>query len=387
MYIWVIFNFKNSYKSNQNSNYMGCLTNIVGVTASTTIPFYDELSEELQTAIATSEGDKYLDTLTGGIDLNTIDDVDYMNMVLNDGVKACAEASKVLNDELLVALNNRYQASKPKFIGDIGRMSFSGNLSYPTKYHGMRLRCNEPIAGNIRISRIKLGVNGAATFNVYIARCDSRNDVISEILHTLEVTTVPSVMTNIDISGVTGGIVLPMEINGVEQEYYIFYNRDEASGLYPKNNEIKCGTCTSANRAMDMLRNFVHATGVYFNDQNDLPQVASDSYAHGFVVTATIGCEHESVICREYAKKEAMSLVMATAAQLKAGELWIEYIFKSGYVNKTNLQNREYLWGKRNHFRAEFDKRITVLATSMTVGETNCYTCKDEVITKGLIRA
>lgn len=366
---------------------MGCLTNIVGVTASTTIPFYDELPEQLQTDIAASMSGNYIDVLTGGIDLTTIDDLDYMVRILEDGLRACGQAEKVLNDELLVALNSRYQASKPKFIGDIGRMAFSGNLSYPSKYHGMRLRANQPIAGNIRISKIKLGVNGAATFNVYIARCESRNDVISEILHTLEVTTVPSVMTNIDLSEVEGGIVLPMEINGIEQEYYIFYDRTEAGGLYPKNNEIKCGTCTSANRAMDALKNFVHAQGVYFEDQNDLAQVASDSYAHGFVVTATIGCEQESVICREYAKKEAMSLVMATAAQNKAGEIWIEYIFKSGYVNKTNLQNREYLWGKRSHFRAEFDKRITVLATSMTVGETNCYTCKDEVISKGLIRS
>jgi hypothetical protein len=364
-----------------------CLDNIVGVTDKITIPFYADLEAGLKTAIATSSSGLYLDSLPGGIDLMAVDDETYMPSVLQLGVDATNNASKILNDELLLAINNRFKAAKTKYIGFIGRRTVSATSSSSGNIQGHRYRMHEPIAGNIAISAIGVNVNGAATFNVYIGRREAydtgiNNRGIQEVLHTLPVTTVANTWTNATLP--SGGIKLPMEIDGVAQEYYIYWKRDEAGGLFAKNNDMKCGTCGSA-KANDAISNFMHYNGISYPNTDNVVNGSTDKLGHGLSVSAVVGCDHTMVICREYNKKEVVQLMMDRAALYKAGELWIEYIIKSGYINKENMQNREYLWGKRNHFQKEFNERITAIANAMELGETNCYVCKDDTMFKGTI--
>lgn len=365
---------------------MDCTNDLVGVTANTLIPFYDELTTDEQDAIIVSKSGLFVDTLPGGIDLMTIDDVDSMRMALTEGLNATKEASKILNDELLIAINSRYQAAKAKFYGDIGRRSISANLSTSARYQGQRYRMHEPIAGAIRINRISVCVSGTANFQVYIGACDAGERNFGTALYGFPVASVAGTWTDADLTSVPDGIALPMQVEGIAQEYYIFWDSTEAGvGVKPKNNEIKCGTCGNAT-AVRALDNYMMYNGVSFNDLNNLRSgVTLDKYGRGLSINCTVGCEHEMIICREYNKKEAVSLMMNRAAWYKAGELWIEYGIKSGFVNRNNMTNREYLWGKRNSFRAEFDKRITAIADTMTIGETNCYVCKEDTIIKGHI--
>lgn len=361
-----------------------CLENLIGVTKNTLIPFYDELTEDMRDNILLSKSGLYIDDLPGGVDLVTVDDVDYMTGLLTLGLQAREQAIKTLSDELLLAINNRYQAGKTKFNGNIGRLTVSATSTSSGLLQGHRYRMEEPIAGFITINKISVAVSGAATFNVYIGRCDHWEPAIQETLYTFPVTSVIGNWADCDLSSATGGIQLPMQIEGIPQEYYIYWNRTEAGGLLPKNNEIKCTTCSgvNTNKALD---SFMEFHGISFGSTDVLRNVNIDKKGHGLSVYATVGCNTSNLICREYEKKEAVQLIINWAALYKAGELWIEYIQKSGYVNKSNLQNREYLWGKRNHFRAEFDKRITVIANEMQLGETGCYSCKDDKIQKGTI--
>ena len=39
--------------------------------------------------------------------------------------------------------------------------------------------------------------------------------------------------------------------------------------------------------------------------------------------------------------------------------------------------NKEYLWGKRNHFRASYEGRINYLAASIDISSSSCFICKD----------
>lgn len=362
-----------------------CLKDIVGVTANTQIPFYDQLDPEQQTAIAVSGSGNYMDKLTGGIDLMGVDDVDYMKAVLNLGLDARNEASRILNDELLVAINNRFHPSKSKYNGFIGRRTISATNNSTANLQGQRYRTHQPIAGLISISSIALCLNGVGSFNVYIDRCNTHDCAITTgHLYTFPVTTVANTWTNVDMSSQPGGIQLPLEVEGLAQEYYIYWNREEAGGLLPKNNDMKCGSCGGKVQS-EILLSFMNYDGVAFTDTNKLMSVRNDRMGHGISVSAVVGCDHATVICREYDKKEAVKLMMQKAAQYKAGELWIEYILKSSWVNRDGLQSKEYMWGKRNHFSSEFDKRITAIANAMELGETNCYVCKNDTMMKGTI--
>lgn len=366
-----------------------CLTNIVGVTDSITIPFYDQLEDEQQEAIALSTSGLFLDTMTGGIDLTGVDDVTYMKSVLDLALKACSEASKVLNNELLIAITNRFHPAKTKYIGFIGRRTTSATFNSAPNIQGHRYRMQEPIAGNIAISSIGVNVNGNATFNIYVARRDAydngiNNRGIAEVLYTFPVTTVANTWVNANMASQPGGIKLPMEVEGVAQEYYIYWKRDESGGLSPKNNDMKCNTCGNKN-ANAALSGFMLFDGIAMANTDNVLNISLGRFGHGLSVNAVVGCDHSMVICREAEKKEVVKLMMEQAAQYKAGELWIEYILKSAWVNRDNLQSREYMWGKRNHFSAEFGKRITAIADAMELGETNCYVCKNDTMIKGTI--
>lgn len=361
-----------------------CLLNLTGVTESTTIPFYDQLDDAQTAAIAVSSSGLFLDTLTGGIDLMGIDDLIYQKSILDLGLKACVESSRIMNDELLLAINNRFHPAKTKYNGFIGRRSVSATLQSTPNYQGQRYRMNEPIAGLISIKSIGVNVNGVGTFNVYISRTNARDPTTEEILFTFPVTTVANVFTNVDMSSQPNGINLDMQIEGVPQEYYVYWMRDESGGLLPKNNDMRCYTCSN-NQAASALGGFMEYNGVAFSDPNHLFSVIIDKFAHGLSVAAIVSCDHTTVICREYQKKDAVRLMINKAGQYKAGELWIEYILKSAWVNRDGLQSREYMWGKRNNFKAEFDTRVTAIANEMELGETNCYVCRNDTMFRGTI--
>ncbi len=361
-----------------------CLLNLVGVTDKTDIPFYADLDAELQEDIAVSSSGHFMDRLTGGIDLMSVDNAEYMALVLKLSLDAKTEASRILNDELLIAINNRFHPSKTKFNGFIGRRTYSATSSTASNLQGHRYRMLNPIAGLITINSIAVNVNGAGTFKVYVDRCNSWDSEIAETLYEFPVTSIAGNWVNADMSSQQGQIILHMEIEGEPQEYYIYWKRDESGGLSPKNNDMKCYTCGNK-RQMYALEEFMLFNGIAFGSTSQLRNVNLDRLGHGLSVAAVVGCDHSEIICREYNKKEAVKLMMDKAAQYKAGELWIEYVMKSGYVNRDNMQNREYMWGKRNNFRKEFDERITSIANAMELAETHCYQCKDNIMQKGTI--
>ncbi len=359
-----------------------CISDIIGVTNNTLIPFYDELDSDIQDLIISSKSQLYMDTLTGGIDLMMIDDKDYMISVLNLALQAKAEAEKILQDELLLAINTRFIEAKPRFNGFIGLRPISATSASSGELQGHRLRMIEPIAGNIIINKVSVNISGSTDFNVYIAVCNAYEKQIQQVLYTLPVTSTAGSWSDCDISDQGGQIILPMEIEGIEQEYYIYWKRSEAGGAFPKNNEIVCISCLGK-KTTRALEEFMDFKGISFASTDNVRNASIDRLGHGISLSAVVQCDQTMVICREYDKKDAIRLMMNKAAQYKAGELWIEYILKSGVVNKVALQSREYMYGKRNNFSAEFSKRITAIADSMTLGETACYTCKQDKVIKG----
>lgn len=357
--------------------------NIVGVTNNTALPYIDDVPEQLIEDCAVSNSGLYMDSLPGGIDLTMLDDAQSLEVALNLGLKAAKQASQMLYSELVVAIANRYKAGKPRFNGDIGRRTVSANLTSQARIQGHRYSVDTPIAGEIEITRIAIQLNGSnPDGKIYIGRSEYGEKAMLEVLHELPVTATVGQWASATLPD--GGIKLPMQIDGVAQDYYIYWDRNDFPGLLAKNNDIKCGTCGSNNN-INALSNYMHYSGFATSSTDKLNNISTDSKGHGISVTAVVGCNTTNVICREYEKKEAVKTVMDRAALYKAGMLWIEYINQSGFLNRFTMMNREYLWGKRNHFEAEFNKRVTVILDNMTLGETGCYECGDKKIIKGTI--
>ncbi len=123
---------------------------------------------------------------------------------------------------------------------------------------------------------------------------------------------------------------------------------------------------------------YLQVDGIGFTDPaNMVTSGSTDGYTHGFILDVEIKCESKPLICREYNETEKISVAMAWAANFKTGEYVIEEVLKSAEVNRYTLQAKEYNWGKRNHFRAEYDARVKFIAAEMNPNNSDCFMCKE----------
>ena len=363
---------------------MSCFNDLIGVSnKQEALPFYDTLNDDLVTAMETSASGLYMDTLTGGIDLLTLDNQDFMVQVLQAGWDAKKQAEITTRGDLSVAINNRYQAAKKAFNGNIGRTLITTTIAPTGNLQGLRFRMEEPVGGFITISRIQLAVNIAQSFNIYIAQCNA-HDQQATVIYTIPINSVANSFATAQITVPGGLIKLPMQVEGLAQEYYIYWDRTEAGGASPKNNQLRC---YCANDPLWSAMDYMNIQGMGFTDINNLFSHTADLNAHGLSILARVACDDETVFCREFEDKDVISTVMGWAELFKAGELWIEYVLKTNTVNRETMQSREYLWGKRNHFRTEYETRIQWLVSNMTLDDTNCYKCREDKMFKGKILA
>ena len=88
----------------------------------------------------------------------------------------------------------------------------------------------------------------------------------------------------------------------------------------------------------------------------------------------------DKLICREYDRENAIAVTMAWAVMYKAGELLIESILNSNEINRYTMMNREALYGKRSHFRKEYETRIMYLAQVIDFSSSDCFICRDNTM-------
>jgi len=100
---------------------------------------------------------------------------------------------------------------------------------------------------------------------------------------------------------------------------------------------------------------------------------------NGLVIDMTLTCQPDNVIYENYnTNHNGIAHVLAYAARFKTAELLIESILSSGTINRFTMMDNQYLWGKRNHFRKEFQDRINWLISTdgFDLSTDNCYQCK-----------
>jgi hypothetical protein len=350
-----------------------CMAGVVGVTKNESLPYWGNLTTDFQDKLKLASSGLYLDQLPGGPDLTTIDDLKLMEHMLTQGQLAIDAANIVAKGDIIMKLNTLYKLGKKKFNGFIGRRDVSTNINVSGQLQGIRLRAREPIGGFINIAAINVCMNGAGTFKVRVAQANALNKM-GTVINEYDVTSVAGNWTPVTLTG--GPLLLPLEVLGLAQEYWIYWDKAETGNLLPRNNEIKC---QCSNDAVSAAYDYVKIDGFAMSDITQLwNNVSYDYYAHGLSLSTTIYCDNLTIICKEFDNSEPIAISMAWAIAYKAAELWIEYLFKTNFVSREMVNSREYFWGKRNHFRAEYEARIQYIGNNLSLDDTNCYVCKGD---------
>ena len=102
-----------------------------------------------------------------------------------------------------------------------------------------------------------------------------------------------------------------------------------------------------------------------------------NNFAHGFSLDVEIKCDTGRLICREFDSQNKIAVASAWANLYKAGELLIEKILSSSEITRFTLMNREYLYGKRNNYKKEYEMRIQYLAYEIDVTRGDCFICQN----------
>lgn len=347
---------------------MDCLINLIGISASDCICVTDGLTEEQKIELKTSVSGLYLDThLEGGVSLSDVRLLDNCEEYFKMAKDAIKVAERKFADDLMVAISRKYKSTKPKFLGTLGQITYSGNLPVNKKFQYLKV---SPKSGSkssiLTVNGVRLITNsdGIVTVRIIAVRKGERN---GEEIFSSDLTLLANRFTGVNIAE---PLKLPLSANGYELEYYFIWERPEGLSIDPKDNKTTCN-CSGGN-AFD---GYVTLSGGESEDLEDL--VSTDKLSHGFSIDAEIKCETGNVICREFNEANEIAKVSAWSILYKAGELLNEYILGSSEISRFTTMNREHLYGKRNHFKKEYEMRIAYLAGEIDLSSSDCFICRE----------
>lgn len=345
---------------------MECLDNIIGISNATCECVLSGLSTEQKEEVRKSVSGLYLDgDLEGGVSLSEIKLLDNCEDYFNLAKKAILHAKKAFESDIQVAIGSKYKTSKARFVGELGRLQNTGPMAVQKPFQYMKIKPLTISPATMKIHNVRLNINTAKATNVkLIAVMDglTYGDTIFEAV----VNTVANRFTNVEIPI---NLQVPLVVNNRPMHYYFIWERE--GNELPQDNGLSCG-CSGG----DAFDAYVQLSGGQSDDLETLGQVV-DKYAHGFSVDAEISCETGGLVCSEFRNDDKIAIVSAWANLYKAGELLIEYVLQSPEINRFTLMNREYLWGKRNHFKKEYEMRIAYLGSEIDVTKSDCFVCRD----------
>jgi len=345
-----------------------CLQNLIGITKSDCNCTVDGLSDtDLDEGLPEGEhwynqstSELYLDELEGIVPLKAINDsTECVSEMAKWYYNAREQAIKFLGDDVRVAITQRLANSKKAYIGKIASTKFSGTQLLSTTYGGLKLATAQMKGGTIKIDRLTTMMNTTATFDVLVYK-NVANSGDFELVTTL------IGIQSIANTAKENIVDLTLTMNEYGTDFYFIY---QPSGFQPLKNNIGCG-CSGGAEAN--LRKFMAINGVYGNNVDSL---STTSNAMGLSLNATVSCDTSIVVCELYNNNQEAALVMAYAARYKAGELVHEYVLKTNQITRYTMSSREFLWGKRNHFKKEYNDRVTWLASIVDMDLIGCFGC------------
>jgi hypothetical protein len=353
---------------------MTCLKNIIGVTNSDCACITGGLTSDQTADVKKSVSGLYMDDVEGGVSMKGLGDVDSCLTFYQMATRARDNGTQRLQDDLIIAISNRYKKNKNAFVGQIGRMSYAQSLGIAKPVQAIRMRPIDFSDAVLTISRMTIILNEVVTglvVNIWRVPVDT---VMGTLVNSFSVDTVANGYVTIpDTAPPSLPLSLPFVYQNQMVEYWITYDLTGQTAQ-PKDNQLESATCT---KGVLPYSDYVQVYGAQLDSETNFSGYNLDTYAHGLILDADIRCNNEELVCREYSEDDAIAITMAYAARFKAAELLIEYVLGAPDINRYTTMAREYLWGKRNHFRAEYDARVLYLASTIDVTSSNCYVCRE----------
>jgi hypothetical protein len=358
---------------------MKCFENVIGVTTSDCSCIVEGLDAATRDKLKISKSGLYLDNLPGGVQLKSLQYIDACKDMAALTFGAIENAGTQLSKDIVLAMADTYSKSLKAFVGTIGQLSYSGTLPVSKKYQYFLLSATPGADAILTINRLFVILNASENLTLKIIKTP-QNGALGVEIKSINFTS----SANNQVQLLTEPLVLPLTENGRPLDYYFVYDTTPGAGVQPKNNKIQC-SCPDSQK--QTLAAYVRGIGGQMDNINNLNDKTADGYTHGIVLDADVRCNTEQFVCREYDNAEATAVALAYCLWYKAGELLIEGIMNTNEINRYTTLNREYLWGKRNHFAKQYAERLPFLAQTIDVTSSNCYVCKDEAILQGNILA
>lgn len=347
---------------------MDCLTGVVGVTNVDCECATGSLTPDQKAELSASSANfYYLDNIPTSVDLATIRSKGTCRDFYQFSTDALRSAINTLSDDITAALAMKYPQKQGAYHGSLGRTTFSGNLPAKKPLQFMRVNAiSSKSDAVLSFNRVKLFSNVVGTTTFYVLDRDLK------VLH--QVDNIALNANTFTLFSMPEKVVLPLYHENGDATYYFAW--ENIAGGMPKDNKVSCG-CSGG----DGWNGYVNVVGGEADNMDDLLSVRTDNRTHGIVIEGgELRCVTSKFVCREYDDKDAIAVVSKWAVAYKANEILVESILASRQVDRFTLMDREHLYGKRNHYRSEYQNRVQYIVDHVDTTSNSCFLCKDRRI-------
>lgn len=351
---------------------MECLDHIIGVSRTEC----ECIDANIDSEDRKSKSGIYLDEVEGGLKMTALDKMDCQTFV-EKSKRSIKRAKDMFIEQIIAAYSTSdYRRSYEDFNGRIGKVTHLKTLTNLKQYAGLSLQPGYIRGAKMIVKKIGLIISQQSDVQLQVYRSDGIDDDI-ELIETVVIPTLANIRS---VKELDEPLILPFsDDRGLPLKYYLVYDTIEY-GL-PRDNQAAC----NCGRMGAILKTYLKSGGVSANGIQDLDTAKPTDYANGVYLDAEINCSNRDMVCNLLKLDDSNTIAHSIA--YKAQELLIEDLMGSGNINKYTMLSKEYLWGKRNHFRKEFDDRILWLSQTKPVEQvSDCLACHDNRIMKTLIR-
>lgn len=346
---------------------MECANNLIGISQSDCRCITAYLTEYQQTEMRLSKSGLYLDELAGVLPFGEIQNDDCENNYKL--YKECINSA--INETFADLVTKLYEKNKKRlqgYNGTIGQNNLMNKHKLKSDTASYGLQINPVFGGNslmtIRTINLFLAENGTANVLVY------RKDVFGndEIIYNEQITIVGSKVNTIRIDENDGLSNLPLRNQDGKYVYYVVVL---GADNIPFKNKISCN-CGNSEKE---LKKIVSIKGVQINSDEEITE--DNTFSYGISIGASIQCDNNLWLCDAIANDPVGSKIIPYAIRFKAGEIMMQKILSSEKLSYLTLLSREQMYGKREHFRKEYESRIIYLASKegLDISKNECFEC------------
>lgn len=356
---------------------MNCLDNIIGLSETTCTCF-----EPLPAGYNTSASGIFLDRLQG-LELETLKAADdcARGGLWDRMFQAVADSKKQFIADMLGCVAHNYKSKRDVFAGLLGQTTFQSSLALTTNYAGVKGRMQNIKGAFLNVKQIGVLINATAPVTVEV--WSNEND--GTLVDSFTINAVANTLTYGAIS--PDPLTLPMWSNNRSNlNYYFIYQLD--GSFQPLNNKKDCG-CGNVDKSYLEWIDYIGVKGASTSAVDSFTDTQKEM--NGLVLDVEMKCKTSEIICSDERpldfEDDGFAMNMAYAIRFKAGEILIDSILSSVNINRFTLMNREALYGKRNHYRVEYEKWVAFMCENPNIEYNDCLECRQGHFIKSGIRA